>query len=91
MTGLYSPFKIAVHDSEEDLEEEVDGVYQHRQQVQPCFAGHCGRVRDVCHRLSVRFKVWVKCVTMKESAGADNRRRGVRPEIGDGRVVEIAG
>jgi hypothetical protein len=28
---MHSPFQIAVHNSEEDLEEEVDGVYQHRQ------------------------------------------------------------
>jgi hypothetical protein len=25
------PFKIAVHNREENLEEEIDGVYQHRQ------------------------------------------------------------
>jgi hypothetical protein len=28
---MYSPLQIAVHDGEEHLEEEVDGVYQHRQ------------------------------------------------------------
>ena len=27
------PFKIAVHDGEEDLEEEVDGIYDHREEV----------------------------------------------------------
>jgi len=37
--------QITVHDSEEDLQEQVDGVDQHRQQKQPCFAGHH---RDVC-------------------------------------------
>lgn len=37
-----SPFQIAVHDGEEHLEEEVDGVDQHRQQVEPRFAGHDG-------------------------------------------------
>jgi hypothetical protein len=33
LTGdrMHSPFQIAVHDGEEHLEEEVDGVYQHRQ------------------------------------------------------------
>lgn len=36
----FVPFQVAVHNREEDLEEEVDGVYQHRQQVQPCFARH---------------------------------------------------
>jgi hypothetical protein len=45
MLGLvgscYSPFQVTVHDGEEHLEEEVDGVYQHRQEVQPCFARHC--------------------------------------------------
>ena len=38
---LNSPFQITVHNREEHLEEQVDGVYQHRQQVQPCFASHC--------------------------------------------------
>lgn len=33
-------FQIAVHDGEEDLQEQVDGVNQHRQQKQPCFARH---------------------------------------------------
>lgn len=32
--------EIAVHDSEEDLEEEVDGVYNDREEVQPRFARH---------------------------------------------------
>ena len=35
-----SPFEITVHNREEHLEEEVDGVDQHRQQVKPCFARH---------------------------------------------------
>ena len=39
--GRHSPFQIAVHNGEEDLQEQVDGVYQHRQKVQPCFASHC--------------------------------------------------
>lgn len=38
--GWDAPFQITVHDREEDLEEEVDGVDQHRQQVKPRFAGH---------------------------------------------------
>jgi hypothetical protein len=33
MNGTDIPFKIAIHDSEKHLEEEVDGVYQHREQV----------------------------------------------------------
>jgi len=33
-------FQIAVHDGEENLEEEVDGVYQHSQQIEPCFSRH---------------------------------------------------
>ena len=37
----YLPFQIAVHDRKEHLKEEVDGIYQHRQKVQPCFASHC--------------------------------------------------
>jgi len=33
-------FQIAVHDGEEDLKKEVDGVYQHGQQIEPCFSRH---------------------------------------------------
>lgn len=44
LRGGDSPFQIAVHDGEEDLQEQVDGVYQHRQKVQPCFASHCEEV-----------------------------------------------
>lgn len=33
-------FQVTVHDSEEDLQEEVDGVDKHRQQEQPSFSGH---------------------------------------------------
>lgn len=40
---INSPLKITVHDREEDLEEQVDGVDQHRQQVEPRFARHCGQ------------------------------------------------
>lgn len=39
------PFQVAVHDCEKDLEEEVDGIDQYREEVQPCFSGHhcdCG-------------------------------------------------
>jgi hypothetical protein len=31
--GVDIPFEVAVHDGEEDLEEQVDGIYQHRQKV----------------------------------------------------------
>lgn len=37
-----SPFQIAVHDREEDLQEQVDGVDQHRQQIEPRFTRHGG-------------------------------------------------
>lgn len=40
----HSPFQVAVHDGEEDLEKQVDGIYQHRQQVQPRLTSHCGDV-----------------------------------------------
>lgn len=40
LLGLYIPFEIAVHNGEEDLEKEVNGVYQHRYEVQPCFSRH---------------------------------------------------
>lgn len=32
-TGEAVPFEIAVHDSEEDLEEQIDGIYEHGEQV----------------------------------------------------------
>lgn len=34
------PFQIAVHDRKENLEEQVHGIYQHRQQVEPRLARH---------------------------------------------------
>jgi hypothetical protein len=34
------PFQITVHNGEKHLKEQVDGVDQHRQQEQPCFARH---------------------------------------------------
>lgn len=38
--GIDSPFQIAVHYREENLQKQVDRIYQHSEQVQPCFAGH---------------------------------------------------
>jgi len=32
--------KIAVHNREKHLQEQIDGIYQYRQQVQPSLAGH---------------------------------------------------
>ncbi len=37
----HSPFQVAVHDGEEDLQEEIDRIDKDRKQVQPCLAGHC--------------------------------------------------
>jgi hypothetical protein len=39
--AVYSPLQVAVHDGEKHLKEQVDGVNQHRQQVQPRLARHC--------------------------------------------------
>lgn len=36
----FVPFEIAVHDGEEDLQEQVDGVYKHRKQKEPRLARH---------------------------------------------------
>jgi len=33
-------FQIAIHDGEEDLKEQIDGIYQHRQQIEPRFSRH---------------------------------------------------
>ena len=46
------PFQITVHNGEENLEEKVDGVYQHREEVEPRLAGHfvqfaCGRRQEL--------------------------------------------
>ena len=41
-TAIHSPLQITVHDGEKDLKEQVDGVYEDSEQVQPCFAGHGG-------------------------------------------------
>jgi hypothetical protein len=35
-----SPFEVAIHDGEEDLEKQIDGIYKDCEQVEPCFAGH---------------------------------------------------
>ena len=37
---MNAPFQIAVHNSKEDLQEQVDGIDQDRQQIEPCFARH---------------------------------------------------
>jgi hypothetical protein len=37
---LCIPFEIAVHDGEEDLKEEVDGIDKHCYQVEPRFSRH---------------------------------------------------
>jgi len=34
-------FQVRVHYCEENLHKEVDCVQQHRQQIEPCFTGHC--------------------------------------------------
>lgn len=48
------PFQITVHDGEEHLQEQVDGVDQHRQKEQPRFSRHHAggllRVREVIGR-----------------------------------------
>lgn len=36
------PLQVAVHDREENLKEQVDGIDQYRQQVEPRFARHHG-------------------------------------------------
>lgn len=38
------PFQVAVHDGEEDLQEQVDGIYEHGKEVQPRFARHVGGI-----------------------------------------------
>ena len=40
--GANIPFQITVHNSKEDLQKQVDGVDQHRQQVEPGLARHVG-------------------------------------------------
>jgi len=37
-------FQIAVHDGEENLEKEVDGIYKDREKVEPRFSRHVGRL-----------------------------------------------
>jgi hypothetical protein len=39
-TRVNLPFQIAIHDREENLQEQINGIDQHSQQVQPCLAGH---------------------------------------------------
>lgn len=42
------PFQITVHDREEDLQEQVHCIDDDGEKVQPCFAGHVGRVSRSC-------------------------------------------
>jgi hypothetical protein len=42
--GENSPFQVAVHNRKEDLQEQVDGINQYRQQVEPRFARHGDKV-----------------------------------------------
>lgn len=37
---MNAPFQIAVHNSEEHLQKQVDGIDQDRQQIEPRFARH---------------------------------------------------
>lgn len=41
-----SPLEIAVHNGEKHLKEEVDGIDQYRQQIQPRFTRHDGQIRN---------------------------------------------
>lgn len=38
------PFQVAVHDGEEDLQKQVDGVYQHRKEEKPRLSRHDGGI-----------------------------------------------
>lgn len=49
------PLKITVHDREKDLQEQVDGVDQHREEVQPRLARHFGS-------MFLEFAVGDKCI-----------------------------
>lgn len=42
------PFQVAVHDGEENLQKEVDGVDEYRQEVQPSFSGHHDGLELLC-------------------------------------------
>lgn len=90
--GMGVPFQIAVHDGEEDLEEQVDRVDQHGQQEEPCFAGHhdvfgiLGRVRrtgsvaDVETIRGKRFaETWMG--VLKGSSGCGWRSSGGRGRV----------
>lgn len=53
-------FEITVHNREEHLEEEVDGVDQYRQQVKPCFAGHHCEI-DVASSIIGNISIEIRC------------------------------
>ena len=57
------PFQIAVHNREENLEEEIDRIYQYGEQVQPCFARHLSDCFPACSKPSTRrmcVSVWIR-------------------------------
>jgi len=77
---LSIPFEIAVHDGEEDLEEEVDGIDKHCYQVEPRFARHdCGRGCENASEVVVLEVVgdvarWYKVVRMSVGRADENSR-----------------
>lgn len=68
-------FQITIHDSEEHLQEQVDGINQYRQQVQPCLAGHhdglcvwARRRKDQIRKVIVEFP-FVPGIILDDRAG----------------------
>lgn len=84
----HSPFQITVHDREKDLKEQIDGIYQHRQQIQPSFTSHFEAVfrRPVAMIRKKTLGLSALC-SWSKILDVDGARRCVRWTVGLGRVV----
>jgi len=69
-------FQVAIHDREENLQKQVDGIDQYRQQVQPCLAGHHDR-RSESRVHAISFPIFLSFYLSLRSCAAESDCRAV--------------
>ena len=80
-----SPFQIAIHDREENLQEQVDGIDQYRQQVQPCLAGHHD-VRLVARAYALSLLIFLSfCLSLRSCGAGSSFRAVLKSKLGAGK------
>jgi len=78
-------FQIAIHDREENLQEQVDGIDQYRQQVQPCLAGHHD-VRLVARAYAVSLLKFLSfCLSLRSCAAGSSFPAVLKSKLGAGK------